>query len=74
MSVESRSTCPAGRSLEGIRQVAELSLSHGDAGAVVADVDLDEDRNSARPGVLRDGFEHPHVLRVVDEERDGVWA
>ena len=72
MSVESRSTCPAGRSLEGIRQVAELSLSHGDAGAVVADVDFDEDWDLAGPGFFGDAVEEADVVWVVYEEGNAV--
>jgi len=38
------------RGFEGVGEVAELSFADGDAGAVVADVDFDEDWDLAGPG------------------------
>jgi len=45
------------RGLESVREVAELAFTYGDAGAVVADVDFDEDGDLAGPGFFGDAFE-----------------
>jgi len=62
------------RRFESVREVAELAFAHGDAGAVVADVDFDEDQDLAGPGFFGDAFEEADVVWMVDEEGDGVWS
>jgi hypothetical protein len=51
-----------------------LAFADGDAGAVVADVDFDEDWDLAGPGFFGDGLEQADVVWVVDEEGDGVCS
>lgn len=45
------------RGFESVRKVTELSFAYGDAGAVVADIDFDEDWDLAGPGFFRDAVE-----------------
>jgi hypothetical protein len=60
------------RGLEGVRKVAQLGLAYGNASTVVADVDFDEDGNSAGPGVFGDAFKKADVVWVVYKEGDAV--
>ena len=62
------------RRFESVREVAELGFTYGDAGAVVADVDFDEDWDLAGPGFFGNAVEQADVVWVVYEEGDGVWS
>lgn len=62
------------RGFESVCEVAELGFTYGDAGAVVADVDFDEDWDFAGPGFFGDALEEADVVWVVYEEGDGVWS
>ena len=62
------------RGLEGVCEVAELGLAYGYAGAVVADVDFDEDGDLAGPDFFGDAFKKADVVWVVYKEGDTVWS
>jgi hypothetical protein len=62
------------RGFEGVREVTELSFTYGDAGAVISDVNFDEDWDLAGPGFFGDAVEEADVVWVVYEEGDGVWS
>jgi hypothetical protein len=50
------------RGFEGVREVTELSFTYGDAGAVISDVDFDEDWDLAGPGFFGDAVEEADVV------------
>jgi hypothetical protein len=60
------------RGFEGVCEVAELGLAYGDAGTVVADVDLDKDWDLPGPGFFGDAFKKAYVVWVVYEEGNAV--
>ena len=49
-------------------------MAYGDAGAVVADVDFDEDGDLAGPDFFGDAFKKADVVWVVYKEGDTVWS